>query len=45
MAKRLFKAALGFCVGVMTIPLAAIAYPFLISYYLYTENTEDYDII
>ena len=41
MTRRLLNAALGFAVGIITIPLAAAAWPFAAAWFAWSETDDD----
>ena len=43
MTRRLFNAALGLAAGIVTAPLALVAWPALLAWFMYNE-TEGYDV-
>ena len=41
MTRRLLNAALGFIIGVITIPVAAVLYPFAFAWWMWNEADDE----
>ena len=41
MKKRIANAMAGFILGILSVPLVAVAWPFAAAYFLYNETDED----
>ncbi len=39
--KRIFNAALGFVAGIVSAPLAVVAWPFAVAIFMYNETDEE----
>lgn len=39
--KRIFNAALGFVAGIVSVPLAVVAWPFAVAIFMYNETDEE----
>ena len=43
MTRRIFNAALGFAAGILTAPLALVAWPLFLAWFMFNE-TEGFDV-